>query len=76
MVRAKERSLLTVDPGGNFSLQMVVNRKKKKWPMETAADVEIIRFPHQLGKAFGFPTVTTGPGGGSFFQFPGDCYPP
>ncbi len=76
MGTAKERSSLPSDPGGTFFVADVVNRKKSNWPMETAADVEIIRFPHHLGKAFGFPTVSTGPSGGSFFQFPGGYYPP
>jgi len=40
------------------------SKKERKRPVETAASVEIRKkrgLPQKLGKAFGFPTVPTGP---------------
>jgi hypothetical protein len=46
------------------SVKREKRKNSKSWPVETAAPVEIRKkhgFPQELGKAFGFPTVSTRP---------------
>jgi hypothetical protein len=63
---ALRSSLLGLCRAKFFSEKSVKNKNEaenEKQPMETAAHVEICkehRFPHELGKAFVFPTVPTG----------------